>query len=259
MKLAIATVCLFALFGAFGLAGEESPFAGTWKLNQAKSHLTGDTMKFTDAGSGAVRMTAGGLSYTFKIDGKAYPTPYDTTVAWKQLDGSAWELTIKKGDKVLETDTCKLSSDGKTINFESKGTKPDGESFDDTSVYERTAGQSGLLGTWKSKQVNMSAPAVLEMKASGADGMAVSFPDYQATCDARFDGKDYPATGPTMPDALTLALTRTGPHSFRMLTKMKGKPVATDTFSISADGKTLTDVSTPVAVHEPQTYVYERQ
>ena len=105
----------------------------------------------------------------------------------------------------------------------------------------------------------MSAPAVFELKASGTDGIALNIPDYQATCDAKFDGKDYPATGPTMADALTLALTRTGPRSFKMLTKMKGKPLATDIFTVSADGKTLTDVSTPVAVHEPQTYVYERQ
>ena len=84
MKLAITSICLFALLGAAAtLVAADNPFAGTWKLNQAKSHMTGDTMKFADAGSGSIRMTAGGLSYTFKIDGKAYPTPYGYTVAWK--------------------------------------------------------------------------------------------------------------------------------------------------------------------------------
>jgi hypothetical protein len=164
--------------------------------------MTGDTMKFVDAGSGAIRMTAGGVSFTFKTDGKAFPTPYGGTVAWKQLDTDTWEVTNKKGETVLSVDTWKLSSDGKTMNIESKGTKPNGESFDDTSVYGRIAGQSGLLGTWKSTEVKMSAPAVFEMKASGTDGMVLSIPDFQATCDAKFDGKDYPATGPTMADAI---------------------------------------------------------
>lgn len=110
-----------------------------------------------------------------------YPMPYGTTAAWKQLDGSSWETTYKKGERVLSVDTSKLSADGKTMNIESKGTKPNGEKFDVTSVYVRIAGQSGLLGTWKSKEVKLSSPAVLEMKLSGADGMAVNFPDFQAT------------------------------------------------------------------------------
>jgi len=44
-----------------------------------------------------------------------------------------------------------------------------------------------------------------------------------------------------------------------MLVKGGGDPLSTDTLNLSADGKTLTDVSTPVAVHEPQTSIYERQ
>jgi len=73
MKISVATVCLFALLGAAGSVAAENPFAGTWKRNQAKSHLTGDTVKFADAGSGAIRSTAGAIDYTFKTDGKAYP------------------------------------------------------------------------------------------------------------------------------------------------------------------------------------------
>jgi len=74
MKISVATVCLFALLGAAGSVAAENPFAGTWKRNQAKSHLTGDTVKFADAGSGAIRSTASAMpSYTFKTDGKAYP------------------------------------------------------------------------------------------------------------------------------------------------------------------------------------------
>jgi len=259
MKISIATVCLFALLGAASLVGAENPFAGAWKLNQAKSHLTGNTVKFADAGSGAISTIAGPISYTFKTDGKAYPIGLGFTVAWKQLDANAWEATWKKAEKVVGVDTWKLSPDGKTMNVESKGTKPNGESFDDTTVYQRIAGQSGLLGTWKSTEVKMSLGGFVEIKASGTDGLTLNIPDDQITFDAKFDGKDYPVTGPTVGDGVTVALTRTGPRSLKILMKGNGEPISTDTLNLSADGKTLTDVSTPVAVHEPHTSVYERQ
>jgi len=159
----------------------------------------------------------------------------------------------------VSVDTWKLSPDGKTMNVESKGTKPNGESFDDTSVYGRIAGQSGLLGTWKSTEVKTSFGVFLEIKASGTDGLALNIPDFQITCNAKFDGKDYPATGPTIADAITVALTRTGPRSFKMLTKGDGNLLGTDTYTVSADGKTMTNVSIPVGAHESQTAIYERQ
>lgn len=259
MKISVATVCLFALLGAAGSVAAENPFAGTWKLNPAKSHLTGDTMEFADAGSGAIRGTVGGVSYTFKTDGKPSLIGGGYTVAWKPLDANTWEVTNKKDERVASVDTYKLSPDGKTINIESKGTKPNGESFNDTYVYERIAGQSGLLGTWKSTEVKSSFGALLEIKASGTDGLALSIPDFQITCNAKFDGKDYPATGPTIADAITLALTRTGPRSFKTLMKGNGTPLATDTYTVSADGKIMKSVSTPVGANESQTAIYERQ
>src|ERR1017187_5694172 len=136
MKISVATVCLFALLGAAGSVAAENPFASTWKLNPAKSHLTGDTMEFAEAGSGAIRSTAGAISSTFKTDGTAYSMGEGSgfTAAWKQLGADAWEVTFKKDETVASVDTWKLSPDGKTINIESKGTKPNGENFDDTSV-----------------------------------------------------------------------------------------------------------------------------
>jgi len=259
MKRSIATAFLFGLLAAGTLAAAESPFDGTWKLNQAKSNLTGDTMTFTDEGGGTIRHSFLGLSNTFKTDGKSYPTALGNTAVWKQLDASTWQVTYTKGERVINVDTMKVSADGKTLNIQSKGPKPSGGSFDDTIVYVRTSGQSGLIGTWKSKDVKLSAPGLLEIKTSGADGITLKNPEYQASCDARFDGKDYPLMGPTVPEAVTLSFTRTGPNTFTMLSKLKGKDVVTEKYTVSADGKTLTNVSTPVAVNEPQTFVFDKQ
>ena len=259
MQSRIATSCLIALLMAIGLAAAENPFAGTWKLNPAKSKFTGDTMKFERTPSGGIHWSGGGLAYTFKMDGKEYPGPVGDLVAWKQVDDHTWETTYKLKGTLINTDTSKLSSDGKTITIISRGTKPNGESFENTTVYERTAGESSLFGTWKSKEVKVDSPGVLKFAPSGENGIILELVDIKATCDAKFDGKDYACTGPTVPPGLTLALKRMGPRSFEFTEKQRGKPLFTGKFTVSEDGRTLTDVGRPVAVNEPITAVYERQ
>jgi hypothetical protein len=40
---------------------------------------------------------------------------------------------------------------------------------------------------------------------------------------------------------------------------MKGEPLSYTDYTVSDDGMTLTDVSTPAKVHEPTTEVWEKQ
>ena len=56
---------------------------------------------------------------------------------------------------------------------------------------------------------------------------------------AGFDGKDNPVTG-NSPFGDTVALTRVDPHTTRSIVKRGGKEVATQTTTVSADGKTRT-------------------
>ncbi len=130
VRLATALALVLALTGS--LAAAESPFAGTWKFNPAKSKLTGDTMKFEKTASGAIRCSGSGVSYTFKVDGKEYKGPFGEAIVWKQIDDTTWQTTTTQKGILLSTDTSKLSADGKTMTVVSKGTKPNGETFEDT-------------------------------------------------------------------------------------------------------------------------------
>jgi hypothetical protein len=257
----ISTGAVWALVLAFagGLAAAENPFAGTWKLNPAKSKLTGNTMKFEKTASGAIRFSASGFSYTFNVDGKEYTGPFGRVIVWKQIDDRTWETTYKHKGILLTTQTSKLSPDGKTLTVVSKGTKPNGETFQDTTVYERIAGEKGLLGGWRDKEVKISSPTIVEIKPSGQDGLMFTSVGYKWTCDAKFDGKDYPLTGPTVPAGLTMVLKRTGARSFERVRKQNGKPLFRDTFTVSQDGRTLTVVGSALAVNEPYSEVFERQ
>jgi hypothetical protein len=235
------------------------PYAGRWKLNVAKSDFGETTATYAKAGSDEMQFTMAGQSYKFRVDGKDYPSIFGRTSAWKQIDSNTWETVTKQDGTLIATDTTKLSADGKTMTVHSKGPKPAGGTFEQTTVYERVSGGPGLEGKWKTKNFQTSAPTVLELTPSGSDGLMVKIPDFKIAADLKFDGKDYPATGPGMPPGLTLAIKKTGPRSFDLIEKQNGKPLFNLSFAVSADGKTLTETGGPVGVDEKFKAVYERQ
>ncbi len=229
-------------------------------MNPAKSDLKGTTVTFEQMPSGEMKFTTAGMSYTFKMDGKDYPSLFGMTAAWKQTDANTWESTDKLNGKVLNTARTQVAADGKTMTVELKGTKPNGESFEEKTVYERLSGDKGLSGKWMSKKVDVGSPNVLEFTPKGSEGLLVTIPDFQITADARFDGKDYPATGPQVPAGITLALRKTGARSFEMIEKANGKEIFKIEFAVSADGKTLTETGGATAAPGEKTkVVYDRQ
>ena len=248
----------FVLAATAALAAD-LPYAGKWKLNMAKSDFGETTVTFAQTASGQMQFTVVGQSYTFQVDGKEYPALFGSTAAWKKLDANTWETINKQDGKLLRTDTTRLSADGKTLTVTSKGPKPAGGTFDQTAVYERVSGGPGLEGKWKTKNVKSSAPTVLELASSGADGLTIKVPDFQITSDAKFNGKDYPATGPTVPPGFTMAIQKAGPRSFEMTEKQNGKTLFKLTFTVSADGKTLTEAGGAIGIDEKFKAVYDRQ
>jgi hypothetical protein len=225
----------------------------------AKSDFGEATITFAQVGSDQMQFTAAGQSYTFRVDGKDYPAIFGRTASWKQIDATTWETVNKQDGAVVITDMTTLSADGKTATVTSKGSKPAGGTFEQTTVYERVSGGPGLVGKWKTKKVSTSAPTILEMTAAGSDGLTISIPDFKITSDVKFDGKDYPATGPDLPAGLTLAIQKTGPRSFDLTEKQNGKPLFQLSFTVSDDGKTLTEMGGPVGVNEKFKAVYDRQ
>jgi hypothetical protein len=141
--------------------------------------------------------------------------------------------------------------------IESKGTKPNGDTFDNVTTYTRTSAGSGLVGGWKSTAVKLSSPNAVTIQSAG-DEVTLTLAAIKASCQAKWDGKDYPASGPTVAQGLTLALSKTGANSFKLVEKFKSKVLVTIRYHVSADGKTMTAHGVNGEGKEPFSEVFEK-
>ena len=148
--MAIALLSTLVL-GATAFAADA--VVGTWKLNVAKSKFSGTQPKSatrvyaasTDGTSlDQKTVSADGkeisMHVTIKYDGKDYPVtgnPDGDSVAAKVIDAHTTDFTIKKGGKVVGTVHRVVSTDGKTLTVNNKGTHSDGKPYDDTLVFDK--------------------------------------------------------------------------------------------------------------------------
>jgi hypothetical protein len=250
---------VFTIAATMAIAAADPPYAGKWKMNPAKSDFGETTVTYDQLPSGEMQATATGQSYKFRIDGRDYPAWFGTDAAWKALSSTSWQTTWTLKGKVLTTDTLTLSPDGKTLTVNTKGTKPNGETIDDTIVSERVSGGPGLAGRWKTKNMKSASPNVLEFAPSGADGLAFKIVDMGLSCDAKLDGKDHPCSGPTLGPGWTVAFANQGARALDMTVKNDGKVLFKMSYTVSADGKTLTENGTATGSNEKTKVVYDRQ
>jgi len=152
----LALVALLVVALPLAVSAQSSPFAGTWKLNVAKSKYSPGpapksstiTTKVNADGSftqtwDTVPATGAALKYelTFKADGKDYTykgtNPNADSAAYKSIDAHTWDVTAKKGGKVVQNTHTVISADGKTRTATQTGTDAKGQKISNTLVYEK--------------------------------------------------------------------------------------------------------------------------
>jgi hypothetical protein len=255
----LATLWVFVWLAAASTAVAQNPFVGTWKLNQEKSQLAGDTMKFRPAAGEAIELSGGGTTYSFRSDGKPYALPSGHVAIWRETSAGSWTTEYRNIDgKLLSSDNWKLSSDGKNLTVTTSGVKANGDLYTDTEDYVRTAGTDGLMGAWKSTSVKLSSPNELSIQESGLDGLILKIAAIKATAVTNFNGKEVAVDGPDIPTGLRLALTRTGPYKFRIVQKLNGNLLESAEYTVAADGQTMTEVGGAPG-DPPATIIWEKQ
>ena len=256
MKTICACVLLVLGFAAASVRAADPAYVGKWRVNTAKSQMTGDTVTIGPADGGMMQFNSQGFAYKFKLDGKDYPMPDGGTTAWTATSPDVWDVTNHLNGKV--TNTYHLERKGDILSVSGKSMKADGGTLQFTSSYKRVSGGPGFAGKWMSTEVKMPV-TTLSIAASGPNGITLS-DDTGTTSAGQFDGKDYTSTGPMASPKSTFVLRKISDSSFEITSKLDGKPMYVDVYTVSADGKTLTDDGTPVnAKTEKYKIVFDKQ
>ncbi|HYN07722.1 MAG TPA: hypothetical protein VES67_10050 [Vicinamibacterales bacterium] len=156
----LALAALVALSSNLG-AQSASPLNGTWKLNVAKSkynpatlapksgttkiEITGDTIKAViDGVDPEGRVTH--QEYTARFDGKDHPwkgtidgkpNPNQDAVTWRKIDDYTYETTNKLKGQTLTTNRIVVATDGKTRTNTVTGKNAQGQTVNNTVLYEK--------------------------------------------------------------------------------------------------------------------------
>jgi hypothetical protein len=260
MKALLLVGALLAVPTGAALAAD-SPWSGTWTLDPAKSHLTGETFVYSKGAGNLLHYSDGSTAnYDFGIDGKEYTAWANRTVTWTAAGKNAWDSVYKAEGKVLRKVHRQLSADGKTLTITTAGTRPDGSTYHDESVFERVTGTDGLIGTWRSVKVASNGPQRFVISSPTPGVLRYELPDLQESVEGRADGSDHPVTGPGAPPGFTSAFKLVNPTKLTYVLKINGKPDSYGVQTLAPDGRSFTDTTwSPGKENEKTTAVYVKQ
>lgn len=255
-------ICSLLALPVGAASAADSPWNGTWKLDAAKSHLTGQTFTYSERPGGMLHYEDGSTaSFDFGLDGKEYKTWADRTTAWTAAGKNAWDTVTRAAGKVHAKGHVALSEDGKTLTMTLTGTRPDGQDFHEEDVFSRVSGAEGLIGTWRTTKVtNPSGPQTFIISSPAAGVLHYEIPDLKVSVECSANDKDYPLTGPSVPPGATISFKRVSATKIQYTMKIDGKPDSIGVQTIAADGASFTDTNwNPGQASEKTTTVYVKQ
>lgn len=239
LKRIFQSLLVACLIAGASLAAND-PFVGKWKVNPGKSKLT-DEMQLEAVGANKYKITfQPGAVDTILVDGSDQPAVSGTTLSITAKGPNNWTVVRKKDDHILLTADWTLSTDGKTLTDEFTGFESDGSKSTTHFVYRRTAGSSGFAGTWDCDSARPDSAMKLSIQSYEADGLSIFGPEGQITRSLKFDGNEYPDSGPDAPPGLTSSGRRVNDRSLELTRKYKGRLIDTWQIEIPPDLKTVT-------------------
>ncbi len=142
-------VCLAAVAACFA----DDLSTGTWKLNEAKSHLAAGTQRYStvtyEPAGDSVKITIDGTDaagnpahneWTGKLDGKDYPvaggSPSDARSV-RRINSRTLLTRVKRDGKVIITTRIEISPDGKSRVVTSTATNAQGQKVKSVSYYDK--------------------------------------------------------------------------------------------------------------------------
>ncbi|HJT45012.1 MAG TPA: hypothetical protein VJ721_01955 [Chthoniobacterales bacterium] len=236
------------------------PFVGKWKLNSAQTKIA-DQMSIQSLGQNKYGLSFIGVGEpeTVTADGSDQPGVAGTMLSVKIEDPNTWKIVRKKDGRTLLTATWKLSADGKTLSDAFTSNQADGSTSTINMLYKRTAGDSGIPGTWETTDVKVGTGIEMEIKPYDTDGLSFVSSASPAAKNIKFDGQEHldPATGTSL--GVAFLGRKIDQRNLEYTSKIKGKIVDTRQLTLSPDLKTLTMTIHPTGQRLPNTLVFDRE
>ena len=254
----ITPAASFALLAVVACSAAEPAYLGHWVPDESQADVSNITIQYEVVDSMTYRVTVDGQTYLMPTDGSEAETPWGGTMAVRQIDSLSWESLFRVDGNLIGTDTIWLSADGTTLTSRGHRTGPDGTDQVSEMQMQRTAGGPGLAGTWSGGTMSGSMLGNLDIAAAGDSALEIQFASLNATCSPTLGGGDAPATSPMFDGTWTCAAAEREDGGLTLTWKRSGEPRYISEYSVSANGDTLTEVSTAAEVNEPVTVVYTR-
>jgi hypothetical protein len=258
--LCCAGLALLAMAAVSPCFAADSPWNGTWKENQARSRLSGDTITYTAKGGGQFHFSNGGsIEYDFACDGKAYPTLGDRTVTCTGTSEAGFDFTTAAHGTVLSKYHRSFSPDGATMMIHGTAMRPNGTSDDFDETYKRLSGRHGLAGKWLDVKDKETVENVMVMQVDG-NMLHIEEPAQKEVIDAKLDGSDGKVNGPNIPPGAAPTYKKDGANKLDFTIKLNGKVLYEGTYTLSPDGKSFVESEwVPGKMAEKDRVVYEKR
>jgi hypothetical protein len=256
-KLLLATTVL-----APALLFAQSPFDGTWKTDMDKAKFSPKPITFSTS-NGMYDCSSCAPKINIKADGTDQPVTgqaYDT-IAVKEVDPHSIQITTKKNGKTTLEQSRTASHDGKTLHVTSTSHPPDSakpvmSEADLERIGKAPSGANATSGSWKIKKVKEEENGLLETYKGNGNELTYSTPTGE-TWTAKMDGMDNPVKGSNGVDSVSVR--QAGNNGIEVSYKRGGQLIEVDKITISADGKTMTNVVEGKLSGRVSTYVAHKQ
>lgn len=266
--LSLAVVCL--IIATVWAAND--PFVGKWKVDPSKSTLI-DEMKVEAVGENKFVMTFSPDAVdTIITDGTDQPALGGTTLSVTVRGPNAWEVVRKMKGRTLLRAVWMLSDDGKTLNDAFTQYLPDGLTLFSQPlpngstlflpyIYERTAGNSGFVGTWDSDSAKVKPGIELQIQPYEGNGRSFKRSDEEMAKNIKLDEKDHPEIDSKGKDkGIADSARRVNERDVEISYKYKDKITGTLRVELSTNLKTLTMTERLVGQSRPKSIlVFNRE
>jgi hypothetical protein len=233
-------VAVCAVVGAMGLGqaamAQSSPFNGQWKADKDSMKYEGPISTVTKTAGGFTVVGMGPTAQKIICDGKPHPSNNKTMTSCV-MSGGECALEVTKDGKMVRKATISISADGKTRSTKAQIFPPDASPYMVTSESKRVGSGTGMAGRWQETTFAASTDnGVLAIDVKG-DMVAFKETDSVKPMDCKLDG-----TPTKFGDGGLMAVRLASPHVLKVTYKdSDGTLRRTNTFALSADGKTITE------------------